>query len=310
MRTVVLQTFRTVNVPRAMQRCMESVRAWAAQQGYDYEFMGDAVFDYCGAAYLAAVGDNKRSITNLARLEWIRDRLAGGYERAIWLDADTFVFDPARFSLDVREGYACGKEVWMYLDRGFPVSFHGVHNAALVFAGLHGDLDLMIQTIRYIAATRPVEESFQVGVKLLTGLHAGLRFPLLPGVGMVGPDMIRAIVRRDASLLKRFARESGYPVRALNIAWSQVDGPMDDLLEALDILERSRGAVINRFLGHDPSQPLLVPGFGVSGHPTFRLRGAISRRLPSGLIARASRARSEVRRWVRGLLAEPRVQKG
>src|SRR6202035_2631516 len=113
MKTVVLQSFRTTNVPAWMQRCMSSVRAWADLHGYDYEFMHDRIFDLCGADYLAQVGDNKRSITNLARLELIRLRLAGEFERAIWLDADTFVFAPATFRMDIREGYAFSREVWV-----------------------------------------------------------------------------------------------------------------------------------------------------------------------------------------------------
>jgi hypothetical protein len=74
MKTVVLQTFRSHDVPPWMARCLASVRDWAAAQGYDYQFEGDSVFALCGEEYLVAVGDNKRSITNLARLERRVDR--------------------------------------------------------------------------------------------------------------------------------------------------------------------------------------------------------------------------------------------
>jgi hypothetical protein len=40
------------------------------------------------------VDDNKRSITNLARLELTREVLREQYDRAIWFDADVFVFAP------------------------------------------------------------------------------------------------------------------------------------------------------------------------------------------------------------------------
>src|SRR5271156_1012971 len=131
MKTIILQSFRTSNVPVWMQRCMASVRAWAELHGYDYEFMDDRIFDLCGADYLAQVGDNKRSITNLARLELIRLRLSGAYERAVWLDADPSVFAPAGFRVDIDTGSASAREVWVTRDEaGRTFVRHGVHNAS------------------------------------------------------------------------------------------------------------------------------------------------------------------------------------
>ncbi len=268
MKTVVLQTFREHDVPGWMARCMASVRAWAAAQGHDYQFQGDAILDLCGPSYLAAAGGNMRTITNLARLEWIRAALASGYQRAIWLDADTFVFDPDRFSLDVRSGYACGMEVWVDPNEGRPIVRHGVHNAALVFAGPHPDLDRMIDLIRHIAATRPIETSWQVGVRLLTGLHAGLRFPLLTNVGMLGPATVRAVATGRADLPRLLARENGYPIRAANLCWSFRETTGARFVErAMDRLERGRGWVINRHLGAAPPAPLTVADFKPNARP-------------------------------------------
>jgi hypothetical protein len=148
MKTVVLQTFRTTNVPSWMQRCMASVCAWAELHGYDYEFVDGRIFDLCGADYLAQVGDNKRSITNLARLELIRLRLAALYERAAWLDADTFVFAPAAFRMDIDEGYAFSREVWVDRDEvGRVVIFDRVHNASCVFTRGQPDLDAGVDAL-------------------------------------------------------------------------------------------------------------------------------------------------------------------
>ena len=38
MDTVVLQSFRTHDVPPWLARCMASVQAWARQEGWGYEF--------------------------------------------------------------------------------------------------------------------------------------------------------------------------------------------------------------------------------------------------------------------------------
>jgi hypothetical protein len=282
-----------------MERCLASVRDWTAARGYDYQFEGDSVFALCGDDYLAAVGDNKRSITNLARLEWIRNALSAGYDRAIWFDADTFIFDPVRFSMDVRTGYACAKGVWIAIEAGRPVVKHEVHNAALVFAEHHPDLDLMIDMIRYIAATRPIAHNFQLGVNLLSGLHAGLRFPLVPGVGTFGPVMVNALARRRTGLLRLAARETAFPLRAANMCWSARDPRSDRVIDsAMDALETTGGAVINRFLPGDARDPLLVPEPGVNQRPRLRpglaqwlIRAAVRRpaqRVLQGLAFRSS----------------------
>jgi hypothetical protein len=272
MKTVVLQTFREHDTPGWMARCMASVRAWALARGYDHDFRGDAVFDLCGDSYLAAAGGNKRTITNLARLEWIRASLHAGYDRAIWLDADTFIFDPDRFSLDVRSGYACGLEVWVDPNEGRPIVRHGAHNAAMVFVGPHPDLTLMIDLIRHIAATRPVETSWQVGVQLLTGLHAGLRFPLLTHVGMLSPSVVRALATGRTDLPRLMARETGHPIQAANLCWSLRDAAGPRFIErAMDRLESSRGAVINRHLAKGAPAPLTVAGFRQNARPRLGL---------------------------------------
>jgi hypothetical protein len=274
MKTAVLQIYRAEKIPAWIARCMDSVRDWAASRGYDYDFGGDEVFALCGEDFLRAVGENMRSITNLARLEWIRASLAAGYERAIWLDADVFIFDPARFELDIETGYAFGLEVWITLGWGGPwIGGNNVHNAAVVFAGHHRDLDLMIDTIRYIAATRPVLESWQIGTNLLNGLQNGLQFPLLPGAGMFSPDLIRAIAGRRTRLLRLFARETNHPVYAANM--SAAPGIKDydhDMMKAMDILETTHGDVINRYLDRAAPAPLTVlPPASLKTRPLFSL---------------------------------------
>jgi hypothetical protein len=256
MKTVVLQSFRTSDVPAWMERCMASVRAWAELRGYDYEFMDDRIFALCGADYLAQVGDNKRSITNLARLELIRLRLAGTYERAIWLDADTFVFAPAAFRMDIGTGYAFAREVWVYRDAaGHTFVDHTVHNASCVFTRNQPDLDFFIRTVRYIAATRQIQESFQVGVRLLSGLQYPLCFPLLQDSGMFSSEVVHALATGDDGLLAILARGHAHPVHAANLGFSLLDAasplstgmPEDLVMTAMDRLEQSAGAVINRF---------------------------------------------------------------
>jgi hypothetical protein len=270
-----------------MQRCLDSVRSWSALLGYDYELMDDRIFDLCGPAYLAAVGDNKRSITNLARLELARLRLGDGYDRVVWLDADTFVFAPDRLTIDLTSGYAFAKEAWVWNDdEGRTKTEEGVHNAAFVFAGHHPDLDFLIHAIRHIAGTRQIHASYQVGTKLLVGLQYSLDFPLLTNIGMFSPDVMIALAKDQAPLLATLARASGYPSYAANLCLSLNTGMTADMIDiAMDRLETTRGGVINDYLGADTRTAItsaVMPARSVTSQ-SFRLDS------PGWLLTRAAR---------------------
>ena len=45
MKTLVYQSFRTSDVPGWVTRCMKSVRGWAADRGFDYQFFDDRFFE-------------------------------------------------------------------------------------------------------------------------------------------------------------------------------------------------------------------------------------------------------------------------
>jgi|HubBroStandDraft_1064217.scaffolds.fasta_scaffold00005_132 hypothetical protein len=251
MRTVVLQSFRTTRVPDWMRRCLASVRSWAERCGFEYEFVDDRIFDFCGPLYSARAAGNIRMMTNLARLELARARLTGAYERAIWLDADVFIFAPERLSLDLGRGYAFGLEVWLLRGPdGTLLPRVTAHNAVFCFTRNQPDLDFLIATIRHLVMTREIDESLKVGVKLITALQPVLEFPMLTAVGMFGQEMIQAVADDDPSVLGLFARATGYPVFAANIGYSFSTDPGEALITAaMDNLERTRGDIINRHLG-------------------------------------------------------------
>lgn len=307
MKTVVLQSFRTQNVPAWMTRCMASVRDWAARRGYDYEILGDEIFALCGDDYLAAVGDDKRAITNLARLELVRMRLAADCERAIWLDADIFVFAPDRLTIDIETGYAFGREAWVWLDHaGRPQTRSSVHNAALVFTRGQPDLDFLIAAIRHIACTRKVGQSLQLGVGLLSGLQFSLRFPLLDGVGVFSPAVLEALAREDEVVLSALAAAQDAEIHAANLGWSQRDElGIDHLTLAMDRLEQTAGGVVNKHLPRGgslagsapfPALPALSPPDGHFDSPAWLLRRAVRLVLPVLVLRRLRRLRDALRR--------------
>jgi hypothetical protein len=248
MRTLVVQSFRKHDVPEWISRCLSSVESWAALRGYEYELIGDEIFELCGADYLRAVGPNMQSITNLARLIVTRHRLEKGIDRVIWFDADVFVFGPHQLSIDVKSGYAFSRETWMVRRKKYGYYLEqNTHNAAFVFAENHADLSFLILAINHIAKHRQIRSNFQLGVKLLTGLKYSLDFPHLLNVGAFSPDIIRALARNDRLFLSRFAQIHESPVYAANLGLS-LDITPDEMNRAMEALTKSEGRILNRWL--------------------------------------------------------------
>ena len=250
--TIVIQTFRNHSIPHWIQRCLDSVRNWAQSHRHDYSLAGDEFFELCGPEYLARGDKNPRAITNLARLVATRQHLDAGYQKVIWMDADMFVFDPARLVFDFRAedmktGYAFGREIWVDSDaQGLSVTPSSPHNAAMFFTPKAVDLDMLITLIRHIDAHRDLISNFQVGVSLLRGLQYSLMFPTISHVAMFSPVLIHAIAKREEQLLKFYAEAYRYKACAANLCLS-FNVTEDLLVTAMDRLESSTGNVVNRY---------------------------------------------------------------
>jgi hypothetical protein len=252
--TIVIQTFRNNNIPTWIQRCLDSVRKWAQLHGYNYSLAGDEFYELCGPEFLARGNKNPRAITNLARLVATRNHLDAGYQRVIWMDADVFVFNPAKlvfdFSADsLSTGYAFGREVSIYrnaagiLQTGAPVS----HNAATFFTPGAVDLDILITLIRHIDAKRQIVSNYQIGVNLLRGLQYSLMFPTFSHVGVFFPVLVRALAERDERVLRCYGKVYRYEAYAANLCLSLEDEVTEGVIwKAMDRLEDGMGHTINR----------------------------------------------------------------
>jgi hypothetical protein len=265
MKTLIIQSYRAHDVPEWIARCMASVRGWAKDQGFDYQLAGDDSFQLCGADYLAAVGDNVRSITNLSRLILVQQAHAAGYDRAVWLDADILVFAPDRLRIELSERYGFAREVWMVRDGDSNWRAEaGVNNS--VFACMAGEPDLawLIGTLRHIALHRQITTNYQVGGEVIKGLRASLAFQALEQFGMFSPDIVAALARGDAAPLHPQARFHGAPVYAANLCAGAQYGAWADAtaaLAAIDALERTGGEIVNAWLAEGPLEAQTYPGF-------------------------------------------------
>ena len=179
--------------PRWVQRCVASVAAWAERRGYAHEVVGDELFD------LAPAGIGRLPATDVARLRLLEDRLASGWERVAWLDADVLVFEGAAVELPDR--FAACEERWVTPGRTLDL----VCNAVLV--AVPGDdrfREVVDATLRRVAAAAGELHERALGPDVLTAVHRRRPLPLVPGAVLVSPLVVQAVSAGDASALRGY----------------------------------------------------------------------------------------------------------
>jgi len=253
MSTIVFQSYRTHDVPAWITRCLGSVRSWAAERGYVYEFIDDRLFDLLPPWYSAAVGHRLLPRTNLARLLAARSFLAQGHERVIWVDADVLVFDPASWSpREGEDGFAFTREMWFETRWGAPVARFGVNNAVFVLAAGNPFLDFCVWAHERIARTNTEIHDYATSTRLLTDLNRGAPLPLITSVGLVSAIVNRAIRETRLGELHAYMQAHGHAVQAANLSGSIVGREVTgivltpaDQLGVIDVLLATRGDVLN-----------------------------------------------------------------
>lgn len=218
----ILQSHNPNAVTPWIQACLQSVRNWAADQGYDYQFIGDEL--------LAALPDDLKRKTasqpvvssDLGRLIWLQQRLDEGAETAVWLDADTWIFNPAEFHLPAANA-AVGRECWIQADGRRWRCYRKVHNAALMFRTDNSLLPFYRETaerlLRAHAGTRVVPQL--IGPKLLTALHSACQLPVWEQAGVFSPAVIADLMRGGGAALQLLLKR-GAPPAAANLCQSSV----------------------------------------------------------------------------------------
>lgn len=275
---LVIQTFRTRDVPSWIDRCIKSVQNWASLNQYDYLIFGDEFYELCGEEFLNRGKKNPQAITNLARLIAIRKYLNLGYKRVIWMDADVFIYAPNKLKFDFHDkdlsrGYAFGREVWM-TQEGTCLKVPYVHNAAAIFTQDAVDLDMLIDLIKHIDARREIASNLQIGVYLLRGLQNPLMFQTFSNIGLFSPTLLRAILDSNEKILMSYGATYQYPAYAANLCLSlhkkgknfiltktkEILGRRNsekDLSTIMDLLEKTNGMILNQFATKD--EAILLP---------------------------------------------------
>jgi len=238
--TLVIQSHRTSLPFVWLQECIDSVQAWAANSGLDYQWLGDEIFDSLAPELIEKTQTQKVIASDLARLKAMQQALAEGYQRVIWCDADFLVFNPQQFILP-DSSFALGREVWVQEDNNQKLrAYTKVHNAFMMFCRGNHFLDYYTASAEQLLRANQGRMPPQfIGPKLLTALHNMVSCPVMETAGMLSPLVIRDILKGDGKALQLFKQKSSSFPAGANLCSSVTasegfsDAEMQSLIERL-----------------------------------------------------------------------------
>ncbi len=256
MNTLVLQSAAQQR-PLWIDRCLASVREWAEQAGYGYQFMGDELFEFVPRWYLAKCGSKLPVATDLARLVWMQQLLQDDVaDCVLWMDADVLVFAP---QLRIAPQSTClfGYEYWVQPipgKAGFQVRGN-VHNAVAAFRKNCPILPFLIEIIqRLMRRADPDHIAPQMmGPKLLSHLHNLADFELTYEVGALAPDVLIELASQPGAAMAALAKKVETPMLAANLAASTATAT--DVESAETILQRAIDALLTHRTGFTGEYP-------------------------------------------------------
>lgn len=201
---------------------MQSVRDWADRRGFRYRFLGDELFDLLDPAIRDRTQHQPVVASDLARLRWLSLTLDAGATCAVWLDADTWIFDPDRFVPP--DTTAVGREIWIQCEGSRWKRFTKVHNAALCAHPGNTLLPFYEDTARRLILANTAESVVPqfLGPKLLTALHTAAQLPVWEEAGVFSPAVIHGLLERTPQAVDLMLRNAASPPAAANLCASSV----------------------------------------------------------------------------------------
>lgn len=243
--TLVYQSYRTHNVPDWISRCLESVKEWTAEKGYDYKFIDDEMFEYAPSWYREKVEDNVQLVSDLSRLILARRFLKEGYSRVIWMDADLLIFDPDNFVLETTEGAHFCREIWIDADpAGNIIHQEKINNSVSIFhqnnALLEFYTDACLKLVKEKERTPPV----LVGTSFLTSLHKIYPFPEIRNVGIISPALVHDLLKNQNRHILKYVEWHGADIYAANLCGSK----KEHVFGGVEINDRAMGTVVEKLI--------------------------------------------------------------
>ena len=202
--------------PLWQTRCLSSVQHWCNQHDYNYQFLGDELFDRVPETLRTKLAGRTPIIADLARLSLLKDHLESTGGTALWLDADTLIVD-ASWVPDTDASVCFGEEYWLDRDRrGRLKAFKQPHNAFMLFSADNTVLPFLHQVAHSIIerADSTAISPQMIGPKLLKALHSLADFPLCSEAGALSPMLASELVRGGGPAIDA-VRESRRPKTCL-----------------------------------------------------------------------------------------------
>jgi len=219
--TLVVQSHRDPLPYDWLQLCLDSVVSWARQNQFERRFLNDEIFDLVEPELVEKIGAQTVIASDLARLKFLQQGLAEGYDRVVWCDADFLIFNPDNFVLP-DSNFALGREAWVQQDgSGKLRCYKKVHNALLMFSRGNHFLDFYCDTAERLLRQHLGSMVPQfIGPKLLTALHNIGRFPVMEAAGMLSPLVMRELIAGEGPALQLFRHESPAALAGANLSSS------------------------------------------------------------------------------------------
>ena len=257
---LVLQSCRPGSQPAWLRECLLSVRAWARDQGYAYEFIGDELFDAIPGEARVAVGGRKTLLADIGRACLARQRLGtGSLDYFIWLDADILVFDPREFSVRLEQRSTFCREAWVMRTDKHPLLVKAaVNNSVSLYARADPFLDFYVQAcLNMILEKQASLDKMDLAIRIPTLAHEICNFPLINQVPNLSPWVIHDLLAGGGewldAMLRYHRRWPGAPAAA-NLCSSLVNMLFDGRIVLDD-------AVFTRLVGvlKDRGAALMCP---------------------------------------------------
>jgi len=238
--TLILQSFHA-DPPAWIDRCMESVRAWADAAGFSHRVMGDELFDALPGWVRRKTAERAATASDLARAHAMAEALEAGWQRVVWLDADVLIVQPGALTaaLRLQDGYLLGREAWVQPDRRGRLQTHmGVHNA--VFAADAGNPFLAFYrhaAERILARHEGSMVPQLIGPKFLTSLDNTMGLPATWAVNMASPRVVADLAAGGGPARDRLLARSGRVPAALNLCHSHAGAEADGVAVTESMLD-------------------------------------------------------------------------
>jgi len=221
--TLVIQSHRQPLPYTWLEICINSVKYWAELNRFDYQFIGDELFNYVSDELIEKTLSQPVIATDLARLKLLQSKLDKSYQTVIWCDADFFIFAPEKFILS-NDSYSLGREVWVQHDKNNQnrlTTKVKVHNAFMMYRKSNAFLDFYTDTAERLLTlnTGNMPPQF-IGPKLLAAIDNIAQCHVLETAGMLSPSVIKDIASGGGEALALFNKKSKQRIAAANLCSS------------------------------------------------------------------------------------------